>query len=95
MSEKKLQLYIEIKNSNLIFYVVEKDDQNSLSISYKLDIPVTWLENNKILNFDNFSDSIKKNIYLVEQNQKWTFKEVILILDSVNTSFVSLSGYKN
>ena len=94
MSEKKLQLYIEIKNSNLIFYVVEKDDQNSFSISYKLDIPVTGLENNKILNFDNFSDSIKKNIYLVEQNQKWTFKEVILILDSVNTSFVSLSGYK-
>ena len=31
---------------------------------------------------------------MAEQNQKCTFKEIVLILDNFNTSFVNLSGYK-
>ena len=94
MSEKNLNLYVEINNSNLIFYVEETYNQNSSKIKYKLDIPTIGLERNKILNFDELFDIIKKNIYLSEQNLKCTFKEIVLILDNFDTSFVTLSGYK-
>ena len=94
MSEKKLNLYVEINNSNLIFYVEETYNQNSSKIKYKLDIPTIGLERNKILNFDELFDIIKKNIYLSEQNLKCTFKEIVLILDNFDISFVTLSGYK-
>ena len=46
----------------------------------KLDIPAIGLENNRISDLEKLFDTIKKNIYLIEQNQKYTFKEIILIL---------------
>ena len=94
MSEKKFNLYIEINNSNLIFYVEEIYNQNNSKIKYKLDVPIIGLERNKILNFEELFGLIKKNIYLSEQNLKCTFKEIVLILDNFDISFVTLSGYK-
>jgi cell division protein FtsA len=94
MSEKYYNLYLEIKRSIFIFYVEEKDDQNNSKINYKFDVPAIGIEDNKISDFENFFDTIKKNIYIAEQNQKRTFKEIVLILDYFNTSFVNLTGYK-
>ena len=94
MSNKHHNLYLEIKSSSFIFYVEEKDDQNKSKINYKFDTPAIGLDDNKISDFENFFETIKKNIYLAEQNQKCTFKEIVLILDNFNTSFVNLSGYK-
>ena len=37
MSEKNFNLYVEINNSNLIFYVEETYNQNNPKIKYKLD----------------------------------------------------------
>ena len=94
MSDKYLNLYLEIKSSNFIFYVEENDNQNNSKISYKLDVPVIGLEENRILDFEKVFDIIKKNIFLAEQNQKCTFKEIVLILSNFETSFTNLSGYK-
>ncbi len=94
MSEKYLNLFIEIKNSSFIFFVEEIDDQNNSSIKYKSDVPAIGFEENKISNFEDFFEVIKKNIYLSEQNLKYTFKEITLILDNFDTYFVNLSGYK-
>ena len=94
MSDKYLNLYLEIKSSNFIFYVEENDNQNNSKISYKLDVPVIGLEENRILDFEKVFDIIKKNIFLAEQNQKCTFKEIVLILSNFKTSFINLSGYK-
>ena len=94
MSEKYLNLYIEIKSSNFIFYVEENDEQNNSKIIYKLDAKSPGLKDNKILDFDKAFDTIKDNIYLAEQNQKFTFKEIVIILNNFNTSFINLSGYK-
>ena len=94
MSDKYYNLNLEIKSSSFIIYVEETDEQNNSKINYKFDVPAIGLEENKISDFEKFFESIKKNIYLAEQNQKCTFKEIILILDNFNTSFVNLSGYK-
>jgi cell division protein FtsA len=94
MSEKNFNLYIEINNSSLIFYAEENYNQNNSKIKYKLDAPTIGLERNKISNFDELFGTIKKNIYLIEQNLKYTFNEIVLILDNFDTSFINLSGYK-
>lgn len=94
MSEKYYNLYVEINNSKFIFYGEEIDSQNNSKIKYKLEVPAMGLEKNKISNFDEFFNTIKKNIYLSEQNLKCIFKETVLILDYLDTSFVALSGYK-
>ncbi len=94
MNEKYLNLYLEFKSSRLIFYVEETDNQNNSKINYKLDVPAIGYENNKILDLEKTFNIIKKNIYLAEQNQKCTFKEIILILNDFETSFVNISGYK-
>ena len=94
MSERYFNLYVEINNSKFIFYGEEIDSQNNSKIQYKLDVPAIGLEKNKISNFDEFFETIKKNIYLSEQSLKCTFKEIVLILDYFDTSFVTLSGYK-
>ena len=94
MNDKYLNLYIEFKNSRFIFYVEETDNQNNSKIKYKSDVPAIGLEDNKIFDLEKTFDTIKKNIYLAEQNQKYTFKEIIIILNSFKTSFVNISGYK-
>ena len=95
MSERYFNLYVEINNSKFIFYSEEIDSQNNSKIKYKLDIPAIGIEKNKISNFDEFFETIKKNIYLSEQNLKSTFKEIVLILDYFDTSFIALSDTKS
>ena len=94
MNDKYLNFYIEFKNSRFIFYVEETDNQNNSKIKYKSDVPAIGLEDNKIFDLEKTFDTIKKNISLAEQNQKYTFKEIIIILNNFKTSFVNISGYK-
>ena len=93
MNDKYFNLYLVIKSSSFIFYVVAVEN-NIAKIDYKLDVPTTGLKDNKISNFEEIFDTIKHNIYLIEQNQKHTFKEIILILNDFETSFTNISGYK-
>ena len=93
MNDKYFNLYLVIKSSSFIFYVVAIENNNA-KIKYKLDVPTIELKDSKISNFEKIFDTIKHNIYLIEQNQKHTFKEIILILNNFETSFTNISGYK-
>ena len=94
MKNNYLKLYLEINYTDLIFFVGENDLQNNFKIIYKLKVPIIGLENNRISNFEKFSNIIKENIYLIEQKFNYTFREIILILENFNSSFINLSGYK-
>jgi len=76
MNDKYFNLYLVIKSSHFIFYVVAIES-NNVKIKYKLDVPTIGLKDNKISNFEKIFDTIKHNIFLIEQNQKHTFKEII------------------
>ena len=88
-------LFLEINNKNFIFYIGKTDQNNILKIEYKLEVPLKGIENNRISNFDDIFNIIKENIFLVEQKFSYTFKELVLILENLNPSFVNISGYKN
>ena len=88
------KLFLEINNSNLIFFVVEDDYQNDFKISYKLTTPLTGLLDNRITDLEKIFNIVKENIYTIEKKVNFTFKELVLILENFNPTFINLTGYK-
>ena len=89
-----LTLYLEINNTNYVFFVGNSDEQNNFKIAYKLEVPLKGIEDYRISDLENVYLTLKENIYLIEQNFNHTFKEVIIILDNFNPTFLNVSGYK-
>jgi cell division protein FtsA len=94
MKNSSLTLYLEINNLSFIFLVGESDEYDQFKIVHKLELPIRGIENNKITDLEEVSDIIKKNIYIIEQELNHTFKEVILILENFDLTFINLSGFK-
>ena len=88
------KLYLEINNSNLIFFVIEDDYQNDFKISYKLTTPLIGLLDNRITDLEKIFNCVKENIYKIEKKVNFTFKELVLILENFNPTFINLTGYK-
>ena len=95
MKNSSLSLYLEIDNLSFIFLVGEKDQHDNFKIVYKLELPLKGIDNNRITDLEEVSDVIKKNVYIIEQELSHTFKEIVLILENFNPTFINLSGYKN
>jgi cell division protein FtsA len=87
-------LFIEINSSEYIFIVGDKNENDHFRIIYKNIITNQAISDSKIIDFDLAYNTIKKNLYLMEQELNYTFKEIILIIDNFNCSFVNLAGYK-
>ena len=94
MKNSSLKLYLEINNSSFIFLVGESNENENFKIAYKLEIPLQGIENSRITNLEKVTDVIKKNIYIIEQELNHTFKEVVLILENFELTFINLSGFK-
>tara|TARA_B100000989_G_scaffold285352_1_gene252978 strand:- start:570 stop:1766 length:1197 start_codon:yes stop_codon:yes gene_type:complete len=94
MKYSSLTLYLEINNTSFIFFAVEIDEKNNFKIVYKLELPIKGIENNRVTNLEEVSDIFKKNIYIIEQNLSHTFKEIILVSENFDLTFINFSGYK-
>tara|TARA_B100000963_G_scaffold344622_1_gene347655 strand:- start:6369 stop:6776 length:408 start_codon:yes stop_codon:yes gene_type:complete len=94
MNNSSLTLFIEINEYEIVFFIGETSDQNNLKVIYKLKNKIEGINNERISDFETAFNLIKKNIYLVEKKVSHTFKEIILILDNFNLSFISLTGFK-
>ena len=94
MKDLSLTLYLEINNLNYIFFVGENDEQKNLKIIHNSTIPSQSIQNGRILDLEKTFNAIKENVFLIEQKLKYTFKEVILILDNFDLTFQNFSGFK-
>ena len=94
MKNSSLSLFLEINNTELIFFVEEKDEQNNYKITNKQIIPIIGVDGDRDSVFDKIFPSIKENIYKIEQELNHTFKEIVLILENFEFTFLNLSGYK-
>ena len=94
MEKFSLTLYLEINKSHCVFFVGESNDQNHFKIIYHLEIPLKGIESNRISNLNKAFHLIKENVYIIEQKFNHTFKEIVLVLENFNLSFINLSGYK-
>tara|TARA_B100000035_G_scaffold277987_2_gene256620 strand:+ start:333 stop:1529 length:1197 start_codon:yes stop_codon:yes gene_type:complete len=87
-------LYVEINEFNFIFFVIEYDEQKNFKISYKSTIPLKGISNNSITDFEEVFNLIKENIYLIEKKINYTFREIILITENFNPTFINITGFK-
>ncbi len=94
MKNSLLTLFIEIDNYNLTFFVCESDLQNYFKITFKSEVQINRQKDIRISDFNEVYNIIKKNIFIIEKKMNFTFKEVVLILENFNPSFISLSGFK-
>ena len=94
MEEKKPTLFIEINDLNFIFVAAEYDKNQNIKIKEKFIAPNEGIDHNKIINIDSASKIIKKNVELIETKLNYIFKDLILIIDSFDTSCVNISGFK-
>ena len=92
--KKILTLYLEINEFNYIFFVGQSENHNSFTIDYKLEVPIEGIDINGIFDLEKASNTIKENIYKIEKKFNHTFKDIVLILDTLNLSFINLSGFK-
>ena len=88
------KLFIEINNAEYIFAVGDENDKENFKLIYKSIVPIQGIKSSKIIDFNLVFNTIKKNIYIIEQKLNYTFKETILIINNFNYTFINLTGFK-
>ena len=89
------KLFLEINDSEYIFSVGDKDQKNNFKVIYRYNASLEGIAKNcKVTDFEKTLNTIKKNIITIEQKFNLTFKEIILILDNSDCTFLNLTGFK-
>ena len=88
------KLFISIGDLEISLIAGHNDDQNSFELLEKLILPIDGISENKISDLDKITNLIKKNILLIEQKLNYTFKDIIIILNNFEISFLNLCGFK-
>ena len=94
MKNISLTLFLEINELNYIFYVGESNENNDFKILYELEVPLKGIENNKISDLEKVYNTVKENLYFIEHKFNYTFKELVIILENFNSTFINLTGFK-
>ena len=87
------ELYVYISNSDYIFLVANKDENENFEIIYNNIVPLN-IGSSNATDLQAITSIVKKNLFQIEQKINFLFKEIIIILNNSNSSFVSLSGFK-
>ncbi|MBL6786001.1 MAG: hypothetical protein ISQ91_00975 [Candidatus Pelagibacter bacterium] len=87
-------LFFEINKINLTFIAGEYDEQNNFKITYKEQVPIIGVENNRITDYGKLFNVVKENVYKIEQDLNFTFKDLVLILENFEPTFINVTGYK-
>ena len=88
------KLFISIGDLEISLIVGFNNDQNSFKILEKLILPIEGINENKITDLDRITNLIKRNILIIEQKVNHTFKNIIIILNNLEISFLNLCGFK-
>ena len=88
------ELFIKIDNSEIFLIAGYIEEQNNFHFIEKLNLPITGISENKISDLEKITNLVKKNILLIEQKVNYTFKDIIIILNNLDISFLNLSGFK-
>ena len=88
------KLFISIGDLEISIIAGQNNDQNSLEILDKLILPIDSIIKNTIVDFDKITNTIKKNIFIIEQKVNYTFKDITVILNNFEISILNLCGFK-
>ena len=88
------KLFVCIGDVEISLIAGLNNDQNSFKILEKLTFPIDGIRKNKITDPGKIINLIKRNILITEQKIKYTFKDIIVILNNFEISFLNLCGFK-
>ena len=88
------KLFISIGDLETSLIAGYNSDQNSFELLEKLILPADGISRNRIVDLDKITNDIKRNIFIIEQKVNYTFKDIIIILNNFDISFINLSGFK-
>ena len=87
-----LKLFVKINEKKYLFSL--KIDENENLKLLKIIFDIDQFGKNMIYEIDKISNTIKKNILIIEQELKFTFKDVVVILDNYEVSYLNITGFK-
>ena len=88
------KLFISIGNLEITLIAGCDVDENNFELLERLILPTDCISNNKITDLDKITNLIKKNILIIEHKVNYTFKDIIVILNNLEISFLNLCGFK-
>ena len=88
------KLFINIGDLEISLIAGHNNDENSFELLEKLILPIEGVSENSIADLDKITNVIKKNIFIIEQKVNYTFKEIIIILNNFDISYLNLCGFK-
>lgn len=88
------KLFISIGELEISLIAGNNNDQNSFELLEKLILPIDGISGNRIVDLDKITNVIKRNIFIIEQKLNHTFKDIIIILNNLDISFLNLCGFK-
>ena len=87
-------LFVEINNKEYNFVAGSFDENQNFEIIEKITSNNEGINENKIINIDQASEKIKKNIEIIEKKLNFVFKETTILLENFDFNCVNISGYK-
>ncbi len=87
-------LFLIINNNDFSFIVGNKDSRDKIILLYNNTSKIKGYVDQELINIDEASADLKKNIYLIEQKLKLNFNNVVLILNNDKFTQLNLSGFK-
>ena len=87
-------LFVEIDNYDLIFIISDKNKDDNFNLIHTIKAPAKGIKENRIIDLDLANISIQENIYKIEKKINYTFKEVVLVLNSFHFSLINFTGFR-
>ena len=88
------KLFINISDLEIYLVAGKNDGQDNFKLLEKIILPIDDINKNSISDLNKITNLIKKNILIIEQKVNYTFKDIILILNNFEVSFLNLCGFK-
>lgn len=88
------KLFIKFDLEEISIIVYDTDELDNFKILEKLIFPIIGFNNKNINDQEKIFEEIKKNILIIENKINYFFKDLIIILNNFNISFLNLSGFK-
>ena len=88
------KLFIKFDLEEISIIVYDTDELDNFKILEKLIFPIIGFDNKRINDLEKIFEKIKKNILIIENKINYFFKDLIIILNNFNISFLNLSGFK-
>ena len=94
MQINKPYLFIEVGQKNLIFFIVEYNEELNFKILDMLITKSEGITNNKISSIELLSKKIKKNLDLLEKKINFIFRNAVIINNLDSSKCINVSGFK-